>query len=88
MGIDSIYLLTPVVEIQHIGNNGDGIELKIEDNECKGWYVSCLESVYEIPQSKIRAKSPSEENINVPPNKMKYVKSSTLPAGNVENAIG
>ena len=31
MGDDSIYPLTPVVEIQHIGNNSDDIELTIED---------------------------------------------------------
>ena len=88
MGDDSIYPLTPVVEIQHIGNS-DGIELTIEDNECEGWYASCPESVHEIPQTKKRAKSLSdEENSNVPPNKMKYVKSSTISAGNVENVIG
>ena len=52
MGDDSIYPLTPVVEIQHIGNNSDGIELTIEDNECEGWYAPCLESVHEIPQTK------------------------------------
>ena len=86
MGDDSIYPLTPVVEIQHIGNS-DGIELTIEDNECEGWYASCPESVHEIPNTKKRAKSLSDEdNSSVPPNKMN--KSSTISAGNVENVIG
>ena len=55
----------------------------------KNRYASCPESVHEIPQSKKRVKSLSdEENSNVPPNKIKFVKSSTIPAGNVENVIG
>ena len=78
-----------MIEIQHIGNNSDGIELTIEDNKFEGWYASCPESVHEIPQTKKKAKSLSdEENSNVPPNKMKYAKSSTISAGNVENLIG
>ena len=52
MGDDFIYPMIPVVEIQHIGNSSDGIELTIKDNECEGWYASCPESVHEIPQTK------------------------------------
>ena len=79
MSNDSIYPLTPVVKIQHIGNNSDGIELTIKDNECEGWYTSCPESAHEIPESKKRAKSLNdEENCNVPPCEMKFVKSSNF----------
>ena len=90
MDDDSIYSLTPAVETQHLGNNGDDIELKIKVNECEGWYASCLVSVHKISQSKIRKKSLSdEENGNVPPPKVKYVRNYTFPAGNVSPiAIG